>query len=106
MKICYFRVKEMNASLVTACVGVWPLDRSKDGLSSWRPAHCWQLWSRQQVKAVGDQRSRTASGAALFQNRLQAINEIVTLLVVIEDFAVFEYTRNATIHRVAKSDAL
>ena len=57
-------------------------------------------------KPIGDQRSRTAAGAGLFQNRFQAINEIVTLLVVIEDFAVLDYTRSVTVHRIAKSDAL
>ena len=59
-----------------------------------RSGHRHIACAQQQVKVVRDQRPRIAAGSRLLQNHLQAFNEIVTILVVIEDIAPPDAARN------------
>jgi hypothetical protein len=46
------------------------------------------------IKVIGDQRPGIAAGSSLLQNRFQAFNEIVTILVAIEDFTATDSASN------------
>jgi hypothetical protein len=83
-------LKQMAASPVPAIVS-GPVAGQK---TAHRCGHWHIACSQQQVKVVGDQRPRIASGSCLLQNRFQALNEIISIMVVIEDIATPDSARN------------